>query len=126
MVISSSSLQWSRDLYSLLDRIDAYAKSYGLAIFCDGTFKSINTMLNRESFLPKVSEIKTFYHDNEVELFVENYTLTFENAKKVFEYIKRSGVSGGKKSLSFAQTKELIQNYDKNMLEFEVLFVIKE
>lgn len=47
----------------------------------------------------------------------------FEDNLSKFRYIKKSGVSGGKRRLSVAQTKALIQNYPLEYLEFEVLFV---
>jgi malonyl-CoA O-methyltransferase len=41
----------------------------------------------------------------------------------MFNYIKKSGVSGGEKQLTYKQTKQLMKNYPLNYLEFEVLFV---
>jgi len=41
----------------------------------------------------------------------------------MFKYIKRSGVSGGKKQLNYKQMKKIMQNYPLDYLEFEVLFV---
>jgi len=37
--------------------------------------------------------------------------LEFENIEKIFQYIKRSGVSGGKQKLSYRQIKNLMKNY---------------
>lgn len=42
----------------------------------------------------------------------------------MFDYIKKSGVSGGEKRLTISQTKKLIKEYHLDYLEFEVLFVI--
>ena len=50
------------------------------------------------------------------------YKLEFGNKKDLFDYIKKSGVSG-KKSLSFSDSKKLYKEYDLNYLEFEVIFV---
>jgi malonyl-CoA O-methyltransferase len=41
----------------------------------------------------------------------------------MFRYIKKSGVSGGEKQLSYKQMKMLMEKYPLNYLEFEVLFV---
>jgi malonyl-CoA O-methyltransferase len=49
--------------------------------------------------------------------------LEFEDNISKFRYIKKSGVSSGKRELGYKETKELIRNYPLNYLEFEVLFV---
>ena len=41
----------------------------------------------------------------------------------MFNYIKKSGVSGGEKQLTYMQTKQLMKSYPLDYLEFEVLFV---
>jgi malonyl-CoA O-methyltransferase len=41
----------------------------------------------------------------------------------MLNYIKKSGVSGGEKKLTYKQVKNLIKNYPLDYLEFEVLFV---
>lgn len=41
----------------------------------------------------------------------------------MFKYIKKSGVSGGEKQLSYKETKQLMHTYPLSYLEFEVLFV---
>ena len=51
------------------------------------------------------------------------YKLEFENKKDLFDYIKKSGVSGGNDSLDFKDAKKLYKEYNLNYLEFEVIFV---
>jgi len=41
----------------------------------------------------------------------------------MFRYIKKSGVSGGEKQLSYKQIKHLMKAYPLDYLEFEVLFI---
>jgi len=41
----------------------------------------------------------------------------------MLRYIKQSGVSGGKKQLSYKEIKRVIKDYPLDYLEFEVLFV---
>ena len=50
------------------------------------------------------------------------YKLEFDNKKDLFDYIKKSGVSG-EKSLSYSDSKKLYKDYPYNYLEFEVIFV---
>jgi len=57
-------------------------------------------------------------------IWLKRYKLEFETRRQIFDYIKKSGVSGGKRLLSFSQVKKLLHNYPKNYLEFEVLFVV--
>jgi malonyl-CoA O-methyltransferase len=41
----------------------------------------------------------------------------------MLRYIKQSGVSGGKRQLSYKDIKNLLDNYPLDYLEFEVLFI---
>ena len=51
------------------------------------------------------------------------YVLEFDSVRDMFRYIKRSGVSGGRRVLGYAQTRELMACYPIDYLEFEVLFI---
>ena len=51
------------------------------------------------------------------------YKLEFDNKKDLFDYIKKSGVSGVNASLDFKDAKKLYKEYNLNYLEFEVIFV---
>lgn len=122
-VISSSSLQWSKDIDRLLLSIEKNAKSFYLAIFCDKTFESLNTMLNKKTFLPNSKELQALFNDKDIIFEVKEYKKEFEDNLSLFRYIKKSGVSGGERSLSYKEIKEAIKNYDKSYLEFEVLYI---
>ena len=54
---------------------------------------------------------------------LKKYKLHFESVREMFNYIKKSGVSGGEKQLTYKQTKQLMKSYPLDYLEFEVLFV---
>jgi malonyl-CoA O-methyltransferase len=41
----------------------------------------------------------------------------------MLRYIKRSGVSGGKRQLSIKDIKRVVDRYPLNYLEFEVIFI---
>ena len=41
----------------------------------------------------------------------------------MFRYIKKSGVSGARKVLSYKESKKLLNEYPVNYLEFEVVFI---
>jgi len=54
---------------------------------------------------------------------VVNYKLEFTDVYEMLKYIKRSGVSGGKKQLTYKDIKNIIEHYPLGFLEFEVLFI---
>jgi malonyl-CoA O-methyltransferase len=124
MVISSSALQWAKDLDKLLKKIALNSDEIAFSIFCDGTFKTIYEVANLKPFLPRHQELldllsRYFEFTHEVVY----YRLEFEDNLSKFRYIKNSGVSGGERKLSFKDTKRLIENYPHDYLEFEVMFI---
>ncbi len=124
LVISSSALQWSQHLQKTLGQISHHTDRIAFAIFCDKTFETIYRLTKRKSFLPNSAELLQSvdkYFDIEHE--IKEYQLTFEDNLSKFRYIKRSGVSGGDRQLSYTETKKLIQAYPLEYLEFEVIFV---
>jgi malonyl-CoA O-methyltransferase len=124
LTVASSSLQWSSDLPNTLSLISKHTKDIAFAIFCDKTFKTIYDLTLLESFLPSsqfaLNELEKLY---EFKYEIKDYKLDFKDNISKFRYIKNSGVSGGKKQLSYKNTKKLIKNYPLDYLEFEVLFV---
>ena len=123
VVVSSSSLQWSKDIDGLLEKIQKNTKSFYLAIFCDKTFESLNTMLDKKTFLPNAKRLQSLFDDKNISFEIKEYKKEFEDNLSLFRYIKKSGVSGGEKNLSYKEIKEVIKNYDKSYLEFEVLYI---
>jgi len=123
MVISSSALQWARNLEKLFDTIAQITDQIAFAIFCDGTFKTIYEMTGMQTFLPNVQRLlPTLEKRFDITYEVKDYRLEFPDNLSKFRYIKQSGVSGGKKVLGVRQTRELIRKYPLTYLEFEVLF----
>lgn len=124
LLLSSSALQWSKDLEFVLEQLSKKADKAYFSIFTANTFKTLHKTANIESpiftmdFLKKV--IEKYYHAN---FERKEYRLEFESTRDMFNYIKKSGVSGGEKQLTYRQTKELMINYPLKYLEFEVLFV---
>ncbi len=124
IVISSSSLQWCANLEKMVKKISLLSNNCVVSIFCDKTFKTIYDMSALESFLPSTTEVLNYFKKYfKVDYSVENYKLFFPDNISKFRYIKKSGVSGGKKRLDFKQTKNLIKNYPLEYLEFEVIFI---
>ena len=124
MVLSSSALQWSKDLSKIIKQLSFITNEINAVLFTSNTFKTIQEITNTKSpILDEISIKEAFgkYFICEFETIL--YKLEFENKKDLFDYIKKSGVSGGNASLDFADAKKLYKKYDLNYLEFEVIFV---
>jgi len=122
LVISSSSLQWSKDITKIIKNIQENSKDFALAVFCDKTFKDLRNWLEIDTFLPSSDEIVSVLH-NYTTYEKKIYKIEFRDVISQLRYIKKSGVSGGVKKLSVKKLRDFIKNYDKKELEFEVLFI---
>lgn len=123
-IFSASALQWADDLERVFGKIRELNAPVALAIFTSNTFKTINKTAAISSILrsaDEVCELGKKYFGAEVE--VVNYKLEFESTRDMFKYIKRSGVSGSRKILSYKESKKLLNEYPLNYLEFEVAFI---
>ena len=124
MLLSSSALQWSKELdFTIKQLSEKCGKAY-FAIFTSETFKTLHQIAKIDSPIyteQKLREVLERYYDASFKTRV--YRLDFENVREMFQYIKKSGVSGGEKQLSYKQTKHLMQSYPLKYLEFEVLFM---
>jgi malonyl-CoA O-methyltransferase len=124
ILLSSSALQWSKDLdFTIKQLSKRFEKAY-FTIFTSGTFKALHQVAKIDSPIytkQALQEILERYYDASFKTRV--YRLDFENVREMFQYIKKSGVSGGEKQLSYKQTKHLMQSYPLTYLEFEVLFM---
>jgi len=123
-VFSASALQWAENLENVFRSIKELQTPIALAIFTANTFKTLNKTAKLNSLLKSTEEIQALqqkYFDAHFE--VVQYRLEFESVRDMFVYIKRSGVSGSRKVLSFKETKRLMDEYPLDYLEFEVAFI---
>ena len=124
IIISSSSLQWSKNLPKLLEHLSKMTKTFYAVLFTSNTFKSIQNITQIPSPILCQEDIKNAFLDNfkcDFEIF--NYKLEFKNKKDLFSYIKKSGVASNTKALNFKNAKKLYKEYKLNYLEFELIFV---
>lgn len=122
-IISSSALQWSKDLTKIVKALRNVSDKVDAVLFTSNTFKTIQKITNNKSPILGLDIIKSaFSSEYNCDFEVYNYNLEFDNKKDIFEYIKKSGVSGGK-ALDFKSAKKLYREYDLNYLEFEVVFI---
>ena len=125
MIVSSSTLQWAKKLDNLLEFLQTISNNIAFSIFTDKTFKTLYETASLSSFLPSETFlIKTISKYFDIEYDTRSFKLHFCDTKSLFRYIKKSGVSGGKRKLNYRQTKELMKNYPSNYLEFEVIFIV--
>ena len=123
-VISSSALQWSKDLdYTFSQLAKIGSKAY-FSIFTANTFKTLHQTADIKSPIYQVeflkSSIDKYYKAN---YEIKRYQLAFESTHAMLSYIQKSGVNAGENQLSYKQVKRLMQEYPLKYLEFEVLFV---
>ncbi len=124
MIISSSALQWSQNLDMTLKEISKLSQNFYFAFFTSNTFKTLHNVTNLRSPIyttEYIKEILNRYYSSSFELI--DYQLSFNSVYEMLRYIKQSGVSGGKKQLTYQEIKALIKKYPLDYLEFEVLFI---
>jgi malonyl-CoA O-methyltransferase len=121
---SSSALQWADDLDMAFKSIHLLNAPISFAIFTSGTFKTLYETAGLSPILKSSDEVIEISKRHFVAQFeIVRYVLEFDSTREMFRYIKRSGVSGGRRVLDFTQTKRLMESYPLNYLEFEVLFI---
>ncbi|CAM4026916.1 methyltransferase [Arcobacter cloacae] len=124
IVLSSSALQWSKDLSKIIKHLSYITNEINAVLFTSNTFKTIQKITKTKSPILDESSIKeAFSKYFECEFETIMYKLEFDDKKELFDYIKKSGVSGGNTSLDFKEAKKLYKEYNLNYLEFEVIFV---
>lgn len=124
IVLSSSALQWSKDLSKIIKHLSYITKEINAVLFTSNTFKRIQEITNTKSpILDELSIKEAFSKYFLCEFETIMYKLEFDNKKDLFDYIKKSGVSGANSSLDFKNAKKLYKQYNLNYLEFEVIFV---
>ena len=123
MVISSSALQWSNDLKKIVEELSKITSEINVVLFTSNTFKTIQNITNQKSPILDENTIKDAFSSYFLcEFETISYKLEFDDKKELFDYIKKSGVSG-KSELNFEKAKKLYKEYNLNYLEFEVIFV---
>jgi len=122
LIISSSAMQWSKDLGKLLKRLFCVSNKIDCVLFTSNTFKSIYEITKQKPAILSLDEIKNSFDNYNSTYEVFNYQIDFNSKKELFTYIKNSGVQGDIK-LSYKEAKNLYKNYNKLYLEFEVIFI---
>ena len=122
IVISSSAMQWSKDLKKLVDFIATITNRFEGVLFTSNTYKSIFKTINKTSPILSKNQIQKVFDKYNSTYEIYEYKIEFLNKKELFKYIKNSGTGGGVK-LNYKEAKYLYLNYPHNFLEFEVIFI---
>jgi malonyl-CoA O-methyltransferase len=125
LVVSSSALQWARDLDWTLSRIASLKKPVALAIFTSGTFAALHETAGVTSPIrTKEATIDLLKKHFNARIDLLHFRLYFKDRLSMLRYIKRSGVSGGERKLGYRQTKAVLENYPLPYLQFEVVTAV--
>jgi len=123
-IYSASALQWAEDLDRVIESLASLNTPMSLAIFTAGTFKTLHECAGVTPLLRSSDEVMAIAEKHlDARFEVLHTTLEFDSVREMFRYIKRSGVSGGRRVLDFSQTKRLMETYPLEYLEFEVVFI---
>ncbi len=126
LVISSSSMQWAKDIETTFNFYSSLSQRAAFSIFTDKTFKTIYKITKRKFFLPSfnlIQMLSKIFQNMRVEK--RAYRIDFDDKISMLRYVIESGTSGGNEMLSYKEIKYLIDNYPYSYLEFEVAFIIK-
>jgi malonyl-CoA O-methyltransferase len=121
-VVSSSALQWAKDLDATLSRIAALDTPVSFSIFTSNTFKTLYETAGLPPMLRSrevVIELLEKHFEGEIE--VVNYTLSFKSVREMFRYMKRSGVGAGRNLLGYKEMKMIMETYPLDHLEYEIV-----
>ncbi|MEY4504079.1 MAG: hypothetical protein RL154_372 [Pseudomonadota bacterium] len=120
-IVSCGALQWSNDLEKALNNIVQKSSKSILAIFTDGTLKSMRSISKQVTFLPNAQWLEQKFQDIFVNIDFEiyRYRLYFSNKKMMFKHLKLTGVHFGER-LDHRSAKALYDGYKLDYLEFEV------
>ncbi len=127
IVVSSSALQWSRDLNLALERIASLGKPVAISVFTSGTFASLHDTAGVNSPIRSKEEtIEAIRNSLNADITILEYNLYFRDILSMLRYIKGSGVSGGKRMMEYRQIKTILERYSLPYLEFEVVVALSE
>lgn len=123
LVAAASSLQWAKDLDQVLKQLTPLGKTFALALFTSGTFRSLHEYLGITSPILSRAHILDAISQN-LNATTEIYTdqLSFDSPRAMFDYIRHSGVSGNRRSLDYRQVRALLSSCPVRTLEFEIIF----
>ena len=124
LIISSSALQWSKNIELTLKEISSYGEEFYFSFFTSNTFYTLHKIANIKSPIHTKKVIfKALDKYYSISYEIKKYQLNFKSVRLMLQYIKKSGVNGKGNRLRYSEVKRIMRDYPYNYLEFEVLFV---
>jgi len=128
MVVSSSALQWAKDIDVTFESISKIAPRGAFFIFTSNTFKSLHDIAKVKSPIHSKEKLllafNRYYKEQKIEHL--KFKLEFDTTLEMLRYIKKSGISGGGFGLTYKAIKNIMQEYKLNYLEFEAMLLVGE
>ena len=124
-LISSSALQWSKNLPILMHNLAQLAPFAAFSLFGSGTFATLHKTAQVKSPIPDCKTISIAFQSAFTPITIKrnSYRLYFDSPHKMLRYIKQSGVSGGELQLSFREIKQIMEHYPLPWLELETILL---
>jgi malonyl-CoA O-methyltransferase len=124
LAISSSALQWAKDLKFTFKEISKVSNSGLFFLFTSNTFKSLHNLVGVKSPIFSEYEIVDAFINSYESLKIQKFSfkLEFRDTLDMLRYIKKSGV-GGNLRLNYSDIKYIINNYPNDYLEFETILL---
>ena len=124
LIISSSALQWSKNIENILQILPSISNNISFSIFTNNSLNELLNELNLKSFLPEVSHIISLIKkDYDIKTYTKTYKQDFKTTKDLLSFIKKSGISGGVKRVNISDIKRVVQENKIKVASFEVLFI---
>jgi len=123
-IISSSALQWAKNLDVTLSGIAALGAPVSLAIFTSNTFHTLYETAKLPPLIRSREEVVALlekHFNGQIEVL--NYTLAFDSVREMFRYMKRSGVGAGRNVLGYKAMKHIMAHYPLDHLEYEIVLL---
>lgn len=127
LILSSSSLQWAKNLDLLFKRLkdlfESSHKKFAFAIFTSESLCELHAFLGTDSPLKSSSEILAIAQKYFcIESKIQHFKREFSTRDELLAYLKNSALLGGG-NLAFRDKKRLKCAFPHTALNFEVLFI---
>ncbi|PAF50457.1 class I SAM-dependent methyltransferase [Helicobacter sp. 13S00477-4] len=122
--IAASSLQWAKDIESLLENISKSCSKVAFGIHTNQSLSSVHNFLNTDSPLKSADFLKECLKKYFIgEMWLENFEQRFEDRVKFLSYLKSLGLLGGG-VLDYNKAKIFRNEVPYKKVEYEVLMFI--
>ena len=126
-IVSSSALQWAKNLDITLQQIASMHTPVSLSIFTSGTFKTLHQTAGIPPLLRSHEEVLALAKKHfDAHISTLRYTLTFPSVREMFRYMKQSGVGAGRNILGYKEMKQIMETYPLDHLEYEIILIHQE